>query len=210
MADLEVCKRVVLVGAGAAGKDYLRQAFVASGVPADVSVTDRKMRLGEEEGTAYHFVTSKEFDKAVESGAMKQHIAFGPHRYGTLQESWDRSTVFIMSPRTLAAMSSEDRRSCVVVYLQISKKVRTERLKERLQPSGPERDPSIGFASSTDTDVVVEKRLADDAQLFPREFNNFDVRIVNPAFNPMKCVDYLMSFVEHETESEESEEVEVD
>ena len=117
-----------------------------------------------------------------------------------------------MSPKTLEAMSEKDRTSCVVVYLQIDPHIRAKRLLQRLGVDG-EEDGGLSSSSRKKAEVLVAKRLDTDAALFPHEFNNFDVRITNPHFNPMKTVNQLLTLIRlpqpHETRKPDEEKEEV-
>ena len=58
-------------------RDY-RHCFVES-----VSHTTRLPRKGEEDGTAYHFVSEEKFESMVSSGEFFENVDINHHRYGT-------------------------------------------------------------------------------------------------------------------------------
>jgi len=77
---------VVLAGPTAVGKGTV-SAYVRSSFPEvwlSVSVTTRKPRPGEVEGTHYHFVDDEAFDRIREAGEfLEWAVVHGRARYGT-------------------------------------------------------------------------------------------------------------------------------
>jgi guanylate kinase len=166
-------KRIILVGHAASGKDYLAEKFVAKGYKKDVSLTTRPIRDGEQEGYHYHYVSDEFFDSRVNQGdfyEVTQH--HNNWRYGTLNESWEHSDVFIMNPHGVSTIKPEDRKDCVVVYLEIRESVRRKRMDLR---------------SDSDT---TERRIAVDKKMF-KGFVDYDFRINDPNFNADSWVSLL-------------------
>lgn len=74
---------IVISGPSAVGKTTIIQMLKeVLPVRLPVSVTDRPPRPGEIEGVSYHFVTSEEFQRLIESEAFIEHVQL-EHRYGT-------------------------------------------------------------------------------------------------------------------------------
>lgn len=77
---------VVLAGPTAVGKGTVA-AYVRSNFPEvwlSVSMTTRKPRPGEVEGTHYHFVDDEQFDRIREAGEfLEWAVVHGQARYGT-------------------------------------------------------------------------------------------------------------------------------
>ena len=80
--------RVIIVsGPSGAGKGTLIEG-VLSRVPrlrVAVSATTRRMRPGERDGEAYHFLTPEEFARRVEADEFLEHVVYAGNRYGTLR-----------------------------------------------------------------------------------------------------------------------------
>ena len=51
-----------------------------------VSATTRPMRLGEQNGREYHFLTDEEFLRHVGEGDFLEHVIYAGNRYGTLRQ----------------------------------------------------------------------------------------------------------------------------
>ena len=156
-------KRTVLVGAGGSWKDYLKQKFIDKGFKPSVSLTTRAKRKGEIDGVDYHFVTALYFLSLVEAGLFFEHKNFNGWYYGTLKSDYETKDLFIMTPPAIEEMSKEVRESSMIFYIDISERVRHQRLL---------------FRNDTDS---VNRRLKADADMFDG-FTDFDVRITSPNF----------------------------
>ena len=110
-------RRIVIIGPGASGKDWLREQINTHIKDAiiDVSYTTRCPRAKEVHGRDYHFVTTETFDTMLDGNCFYEWARFGKNLYGTSRDSWLASDVFIMSPGAVARMSASDRASCLVV-----------------------------------------------------------------------------------------------
>lgn len=74
---------MTLTGPSASGKSTLEQMLVDTGVfERAISTTTRKMREGEVQGQAYHFVERDDFEHAVMCGEMVEHVEFAGNLYG--------------------------------------------------------------------------------------------------------------------------------
>ncbi len=152
-------KRVIIIGKGGSGKDYLRKKLVHDGFKYCVSHTSRPIREGEIEGEDYYFVTEKYFHTVP----FYETVVFNTWHYGTSIDEFKNSNLFIMTPSGLSKMSPEDRKQSYVIYIDINENTRRERLSGR-----------------RDADDV-ERRLRADELDF-ENFYDFDHIITNPNF----------------------------
>jgi guanylate kinase len=155
--------KIVLVGAGAAGKDHLRLRYQERGFKFGVSCTTRPMRSGEIEGVDYNFYTDDEFKSIVGAGAMLESQYFNNWTYGITKEAFEDCDIMIMNAEAVNLLPKEYRDRIFVIYVDIDKDIRLERLKSRKDLDNPER------------------RIAEDDKQF-RNFSNFDCRITNTNF----------------------------
>lgn len=155
--------KIILVGKAGAGKDFLKQKFVEKGYCPSISTTTRPPRKGEIDGVDYDFVSEETFREMEFHGLFYETDWFNGWGYGTPLEAWRNGEIFIMTPAGVAAIPEADRERCLVIYLDIPKKVRYNRLSQR-----------------SDVDKV-ERRIAADEKDFAG-FNDYDVRISNPDF----------------------------
>lgn len=168
-------KRIIICGKAGAGKDFLRHYYkMTCGVPVDVSYTTRTMRPGECDGVHYRYVTMESFDLLLAKDAFHEHVYFKQNHYGTLRTSWDTSYIFIMSPSGIAQLSSEDRLSAVVIYLDIDQATRRERLEKRV-----------------DNDAI-RRVIADEADF--ANFDDYDIRVQNGLFKCNDIVKRVMAY----------------
>lgn len=83
---------IILSGPSGVGKGTLRMALMKEeGLHLfySVSMTTRKMRVGEMEGREYYFVSNEEFDRHLQDGDFLEHADFVDHRYGTPKSKID-------------------------------------------------------------------------------------------------------------------------
>lgn len=158
-------KRLIICGPTASGKTILRKRFEDKGFIFDISYTSRPKRLDEKYGVHYNFISRNEFTLRISQDAFYEYVQYDGHFYGTGRYEWDNFNGFIMETDGIKHIKPEDRKYCFIMYLNISKKVRTERMiKER------EWDPQ-----------EVANRLATDAKKF-KNFKDYDIIITNSNF----------------------------
>jgi guanylate kinase len=155
--------KIVLVGAGGSGKDFLAKKFQQRGLQKAISYTTRPIRDGEQNGVDYHYVEEAFFHEMTEKGAWHEMDCYRGWYYGSLKEDFENKSLFIKTPEGLAKMSAEDRSKCFIIYLDIPESVRRERLQSR-----------------NDADSV-DRRLAADRNAF-NNFSDFDLRVTSPNF----------------------------
>lgn len=153
--------KIVLVGAGASGKDYLKDKFSDKGFKSSVKYTTRPIREGEVDGETYHFITETSFKKLIEFEyfiVQENHIGW---YYGISWASWQTDTIFVLTPSELQqAKENSTLDDVLILYLNVSEDIRRERLESRGDVDSPTR------------------RLHTDYLDF-KDFNLFDVEIKN-------------------------------
>lgn len=158
-------KKIVLVGAGASGKDFLKKKLREAGMNCDVSYTSRPKRNNEINGVDYNFISKEEFEIMIVNGELNQWNKFGNgHYYGTSNHSLDVNDVFVLTPNKIATMPLDIRKGFFVIFLDIPEHVRLERLLER----GDHNE--------------AERRIFADREDFDG-FDDYDYAITNPEFD---------------------------
>lgn len=153
--------RVILVGAAASGKDFIRQVLSKRGFYHAVSYTTRPPRPGEIEGKDYHFLNVQEFEKRIAEGFWYEYVLFNGWYYGTSKEQMATCDTFIMTPSGIKKLDPNDRENSFIIFLDIPEEIRRERLKMRVMPSDS-----------------LERRIEADRKDFDN-FTDFDLRIIN-------------------------------
>lgn len=80
---------IVLSGPSGSGKNTVCDEVKKnnSNIWESISTTSRKPRKGEEDGKAYYFVSTEEFEKNIEDDKMLEWAKFAGNYYGTPKES---------------------------------------------------------------------------------------------------------------------------
>lgn len=156
--------RIILVGPGASGKDFMRKRLEERGMTYAVSYTTRPPRPGEEDGKDYFFLSQAQCQAMQDEDEFYEVIDFNGWSYGTTLKQFYRDDVFIMTPSGLSHLSKEDRAKSFVIFFDIDEEIRRQRLGERVMPGH-----------------TVDARLQADRDLFAG-FSDYDLKITNPNF----------------------------
>jgi guanylate kinase len=150
-------KRIIIVGKGASGKDYLRKILEDSGFIYCRSHTTRPIRKNEENGKDYFFIDEKGIPAEKD---LYESVYFNGWFYGTSKEEFDRSNLFIMTPKGISQLKEEDRKASFIIYIEADEKSRIDRLSSR-----------------RDADDVKRRIEADEKDFL--NFDDFDTTINN-------------------------------
>jgi len=154
-------KKIIIVGPGGSGKDYLRRIMVDRGFTYGVSHTSRPPREGEEEGKDYYFRDIKFFEDNQDMFLELQ--TFNGWKYGISKKEFEEKDIFILSPAGLRSISKEIREKSFVIYVNPGSEIRLERLHSR-----------------NDADDVERRYIADIRDFF--NFSDYDIMITNEDF----------------------------
>lgn len=124
-------KRVILVGKGASGKDYLRTMLTEIGFRYCVSHTTRPPRSNEIEGIDYYFIDEQSARSMISNDLFVEYTEFNGWIYGTSKEEFSSSNLFIMTPSGLRKLSKTDREESLVVLLDVPEDIRRLRMSKR-------------------------------------------------------------------------------
>lgn len=153
--------KIVIVGRGGSGKDFLRKKFQEKGFKYCVSYTSRPIREGEIDGKDYIFTTAQYFNTIY--SLFYEIDEFNDWKYGTLEGDFIESNLFIMTPRGVNNIKPEDRKKCFVIFIDPPEEIIKERLTQR-----------------KDADSADRRIEADNKDFL--EFTNYDIRITNHDF----------------------------
>ena len=85
-------KRIIIVGKGGSGKDYLRKIFESFGFVYCRSYTTRPIREGEENGKDYFFIEDKDIPKKED---LYESVYFNNWFYGT-----PKSNIYVLQRKS--------------------------------------------------------------------------------------------------------------
>jgi len=160
--------RIILVGKGGSGKDYLRIMLENElSLVYCVSHTSRPIRDKEEDGIDYYFTDKNYFIDNPEK--FYEYVEFNGWLYGTSVEGFKKSDLLIMTPSGIKKLKAADRKDSFIVYIDIDKDTRRARLEGRKDADNTER------------------RLATDDTDFSG-FIDYDHTITNPNFGEVEMV----------------------
>lgn len=157
-------KRIILVGKGGSGKDYLRKKLENCGFKYCISHTSRPPRDGEVNGEDYYFLPEDYLRKEFNPGdSFYEWVIFNDWFYGTSKEEFYKSNLFIMTPSGVSKLLPEDRKESLIIFLDIDEQNRRSRLLQR-----------------RDADQVERRLLADHVDFL--DFVDYDEKITDPNF----------------------------
>ncbi|MCK9446527.1 AAA family ATPase [bacterium] len=158
-------KRIILVGPAAAGKTYIRDAFIKKSYEIDISYTSRKPRYNEIDGIDYHFIDINSFHEMIKNNKFYEYVKFGENYYGTSEFSWENSDVFIMETSGISKIRPEDRKNCLIIYVNTPYKIRLQRMQERNW-----------------NNEKIQDRIKQDIENF-NDFKDYDIEISSEIYN---------------------------
>jgi guanylate kinase len=153
--------KIILVGKGGSGKDFLRKKFESRGFKYCVSYTSRPKRINEKDGVDYKFVSEDFFNNNVHR--FYEIADFNGWKYGRTIEDFEKSSLLIMTPSGIKKIKTEHRKKCLIIFLDVDKDILIERLMER-----------------KDADDAERRLIADDLDFV--NFTDYDIRVTNPDF----------------------------
>jgi guanylate kinase len=155
--------KIVLVGKGGSGKDFMRKKLEGRGFIYAVSYTSRPARVNEVEGKDYYFLSKDLFMEHISEGFFYEYVEFNGWIYGTANWQMDECDIFIMTPKGISYIKPEDRKKCFIIYINPDSEIVRARLEER-----------------GDVDSVDRRIKADEMDF--KDFTDFDIMIKNSDF----------------------------
>lgn len=156
--------KLILVGKAAAGKDFLKNRLKSKNFKIGVSHTTRTPRRNEKDGIDYHFIDRSEFEEMIDQNKFIEYMEFNGWFYGQTEEDFDTADVMIMSKDGLDMLPKQYRDQCVVIYLDVDRMTRIERLNSR-----------------NDVNDSIMRRMNTDDEQFAG-FSDYDIKIKNADF----------------------------
>jgi guanylate kinase len=161
-------EKMIILGPSGSGKDYLRTELLKFGLRYSPKFTTRPPRSQEVDGVDYLFIEESKFQELNDNYDIKVSETFiingDEWRYGITKENWNNNQIFIMTCGEFNQLTSDDRKNCFVVYLNIDEETRKTRLLER-----------------KDYNDSIERRIHADEKDF-EGFTNYDLSITDPEF----------------------------
>jgi guanylate kinase len=175
-------EKVIILGQSGSGKDFLLRKLVERGLKPCLKWTTRPARKFEKQGVNYNFVSDSEFIQSINENKFLAYQEFqvtpedkSPEKwyYGITQEEFEKSQVMIMTPGEFKNITSEQRKGCFVVYLDIDRSIRESRLLKR-----------------EDKNDSIKRRLDADEEDF-KDLNDYDLKVRDPEFTAEDVYDLM-------------------
>lgn len=148
--------KIIIVGPGGSGKDFLRKKMVNKGFEYGVSFTSRPPREGESEGIDYYFRGEDFFE--LNSDVFLEVQEFNGWKYGISKGEFSIKNLFILSPAVLRSLPKDLRDVSFVIYLNPPGDIRKKRLSERNDADDVERrflSDERDFSGFSDYDIMI-------------------------------------------------------
>lgn len=179
---------VVISGPSGVGKGTVRKALFnmpKHNLTYSVSMTTRKMRPGEVNGTDYYFVSKDEFEQKIEDGKLLEHAEFVGNYYGTpldkVNEQLDMGHEVVLEIEVEGALQVKKKMpDCVMIFLVPPGK---QALYDRLKGRG------------TESDEVISQRIEKANREFQKAYL-YDYIVVNDEVN--NAADRIMAIIRAE------------
>jgi len=172
-------EKLLILGKSGSGKNFTCESLVKEGLKQLVKETTRPKRKGETQGIDYNYIDDKEFLYKLENGHFLTYQSFKIDKettwyYGISKEEFEKCDMLQVTPGELdEILKIVDRDRCFVVYLDIDKDVREERILER-----------------NDNNDSLKRRLEQDDKDFSVNID-FDLKISDPYFETGLILDLI-------------------
>lgn len=162
-------EKLIICGPSGSGKDFLQRELIKKGLSFSPKITTRPKRKFEVEGQDYFFTTNEDFEKMKNNGNIFTYQSFkigeDIWHYAISLENFEKKQLFIMTPHEINQISTELRKKCFIVYLDIDREIRKSRVCRR-----------------EDMNDSVERRFAADDIDFDG-FSDYDMKVTDPEFD---------------------------
>lgn len=187
---------IVLTGKTASGKDTIMRQLLSkfANLKRVISTTSRSIRDGEKNEIDYKFITSDQFKEKINSGEFVEFVEYGGNFYGTekteLEKAQHSDLIWRIDPSRAGEVRNFIKRAypqdqaenlikrVIVFYITTSDDVILERLKRRNL-----------------TQEEIEKRMADDKEIWQENENNYDFIIENTSGKLNETIDKIISII---------------
>lgn len=153
---------LILVGPSASGKTEIANLLIEKyQMKRMITYTTRSMRIGEENGVSYNFVSKEQFLKMISEKEFVETVLYNDNYYGTRKKDVSFEKIVILEPLGLYAFAQEMPNEIVSFYLDTKEVERINRMIYRQD-------------SMTD----ITKRIENDRKVF-KDVKNIDYVVSN-------------------------------
>ena len=144
---------IVLTGASASGKTEVAKMLAAKyGIVKAITTTTRDMRVGEQNGRDYFFVSKEQFKKMIEENRFVEYTTYNENFYGSTKDQIAMNKCVVVDPAGLKAYISLNNSNIITFFLDSKEETRMHRMYLR-----------------GDDEIKIKNRLIHDREAFKAE-----------------------------------------
>ena len=123
---------IVLSGASASGKTEAAKMLMAKyGIRKAITTTTRSMRVHEQDGRDYFFVTKEKFNQLIKEDKFVEYTNYNGNYYGSTKDQIANDRVVVIDLEGLKSYSRLNDKRIVTFYLSTCEEIRYKRMLER-------------------------------------------------------------------------------
>ena len=120
---------IVLSGASASGKTEVAKILAKKyGIEKIITTTTRTMRVNEQNGRDYFFVSKDEFEKLIKADHFVEYTFYNGNYYGSSKDQINSNKCVVIDPSGLKAYINLNDPSIVTFLLEATEKTRYNRM----------------------------------------------------------------------------------
>ena len=123
---------IVLSGASASGKTEAAKMLMAKyGIRKAITTTTRSMRVHEQNGRDYFFVSKDKFNQLIKEDKFVEYTLYNGNYYGSTKDQIANDRVVVIDLEGLKSYSRLNDKRIVTFYLSTCEEIRYKRMLER-------------------------------------------------------------------------------
>ena len=120
---------IVLAGASASGKTEVAKELAKTfGVTKVITTTTRKMRVGEQDGRDYFFVSKEKFQQMIKEDRFVEYTEYNDNLYGSTKDQIAPNKCVVIDPAGLKAYIALNDPDIVTFFLDSIEETRFKRM----------------------------------------------------------------------------------
>ena len=120
---------IVLAGASASGKTEVAKMLAKKyGITKMITTTTRDLRVGEQNGKDYFFVSKTEFEQMLRKDKFVEHTIYNGNFYGSTKDQIAPNRCVVVDPAGLRAYIALNDTSIITFYLDSTEETRHKRM----------------------------------------------------------------------------------
>lgn len=162
---------IVLSGASASGKTEVAKMLAKKyGITKMITTTTRDLRVGEQNGRDYFFVSKRDFEIMLRQDKFVEHTIYNGNFYGSTKDQIAPNRCVVIDPAGLRAYINLRDNSIITFFLDSTEETRHKRMIERgdleekiisrlahdKEAFAPSNIPKVDFHVNSETTTVEE------------------------------------------------------